>query len=73
MLPVTITRQAHQSELGPSGDVRKIVRVDFRVGDDGPFNLSIPEAEFSVDEMVRRIQAFANDIEAVRAKLTPPK
>jgi hypothetical protein len=73
MLPVTILRQSHQSQLAPDGSVQRIVRIDFKVGADGPFNLSIGENDFTVDEMVRQVQAFANNIEAVRAKLSTPR
>ena len=72
-LPITILRQYHQAELTPSGDVARLVRVDFKVGSDGPFNVSIPEADFSADALRAKIQAVADQVGSLRDQLAPPK
>jgi len=72
-LPITILRQYHQSELGPGGDVVRIVRVDFKVGADGPFNVSIPESDFTADALAAKVQAVADQVATLRDRLAPPK
>jgi hypothetical protein len=72
-LPITILRQYHQSELGPGGEVVRLVRVDFRVGADGPFNVSIPEPEFTADTLAAKVQAVADQVGMLRDRLAPPK
>jgi len=70
MQKVSIIRTSHQSELGPGGQPRTLVRVDFRVGDDGPFSISIPDADFTADELHRRVLAIAEQVSAARDKFT---
>jgi len=70
MLAVSIIRQSHQSELGPGGQPRTLVRVDFRVGDDGPFSVSIPADKFTADELHRQILQIAEQVSATREKFT---
>jgi hypothetical protein len=72
-LPITILRQSHQTALTPTGTVQRFVRVDFQVGDDGPFNVSIPETEFSADALLSKVRAVADQVELLRTTLTPPK
>ena len=71
-LPITIIRQYHQSQLTPSGDVQQLTRVDFRVGADGPFNVSIPDSEFTADALTAKIRAVADQVEQLRAALGSP-
>ena len=70
MQKVSIIRQSHQSDLGPGGQPRVLFRVDFRVGDDGPFSVSIPAPDFTADELHRQISAIAEQVSATRDKFT---
>jgi hypothetical protein len=72
MLPIKIIRQSHQINLTDGGRVERLVRVDFNVGDDGPFNVSIPEAEFSADALSAKVRAVADEVEKLRSGLQPP-
>ena len=72
MLPITILRQSHQTTLGPAGTIERLVRVDFNVGVDGPFNVSIPEADFSADALTAKVRAVADEIDKLRSTLSPP-
>ncbi len=68
MEKITITRISHQSELGANNLVQKLVRVDFRVGDDGPFNMSFREEAFDQQQAFTEISKFADNLTALREK-----
>ena len=72
MFPITILRQSHQTNLGLGGALERLVRVDFNVGTDGPFNVSIPEADFTADALSAKVRAVADQIERLRTTLQPP-
>lgn len=71
MPPIKIVRQSQQSQLTASGQVQQMIRVDYMVGNDGPFSLSIPQSEFSADVLHQQILAAANQHVALRAKFEP--
>ena len=58
MLPITILQQSHQADLDQTGTVRRMVRIDFKVGDDGPFSVSIPVLDFTASVAQRRPPMF---------------
>ena len=69
MAKITILRQSQQAQLSPAGQVTQLIRVDFKVGDDGPFSISIPVDQFSAEELHARLTEFANKIAALRTKV----
>jgi len=71
-LPITVLRQTHQTQLAPGGTVQRLVRIDFNVGQDGPFNVSIPEDEYSSDALLAKVRAVADEIQKTRDALAPP-
>jgi len=66
---ISIIRQSHQSELDATGTVRRLVRIDFKIGDDGPFSVSIPELDYSAAAAQDRIEQFAREIQQLRSNL----
>jgi len=66
---ITIIRQSHQSALDAGGTIRRLVRVDFKIGDDGPFSVSIPETDYSAAAAQDRIEQFAREVGQLRSNL----
>jgi len=69
MPPIKIIRQQQQSELLGNGRVEQIVRIDFTIGDDGPFSVFIPQADYTADRVHAEILKIANQTVALRDKL----
>ena len=70
MPPIKIIRQSLQTELSPSGAVNRLIRIDFMVGEDGPFNLTFPQSEYNADVAFQKIQDFALQTHTVRQKFS---
>ena len=71
MLPIKIIRQYHQSELTQGGNIRRLVRVDFLVGEDGPFNVSIPESDYTADALLAKVNEIAGQVAQLRQATAP--
>jgi hypothetical protein len=67
MQQIRIIRTSHQNDLSEAGTVQRLVRVDFMIGQDGPFNVSFPEDEFSASAAQVKIEAIAKQLEILRA------
>jgi len=67
---IKILRQSDQTELTPGGRITTFVRIDFMVGDDGPFSESIPKSDYNADTVHQRLQAFAQQVASLHAKVT---
>lgn len=63
-LTPTVTRVVQDFRLTATGTER-LMRIEYMVGADGPFNLSLPEAEFTA----ARVQEEMNKRAAELAKL----
>jgi len=68
---ITIRRQSVQTQLNANGSIQRLIRVDFMVGDDGPFDLSFDAEAFNAETANQKIQEFANQIAALRTKVKP--
>ncbi len=53
--------------LNDAGDSTQTKQILFRVGDDGPFSVEIPTAEFDPDKVRALLEAEADKIVALRA------
>lgn len=69
MPPIKIIRQSEQASLLSNGQVQKFIRVDFQVGDDGPFSISVKTEDYSADLVHQKILEIANQTIALRGKL----
>jgi len=70
MPPIKILRQSDQTELTPAGRITTFVRIDFMVGDDGPFSESIPKTDYNAETVHAKLQAFAQQIAALHSKIS---
>ena len=66
---VTIIRQSHQAELGPSGDVRRMVRTDFQLGSGEVFNVSVLDQEGWGAMTNEKIQALLKERATLKSLL----
>ena len=66
---ITISRQSQQTQLDDTGQVRTFVRIDFRVGNDGPFNISIPQDQFNPETVYQQLNDFAEKVAALHARV----
>lgn len=62
----TIIRVTEEPFLTDAGKPDAHVRVEFKVGDDGPFFERFPKADFNQIAADARLSAFARDIKALR-------
>lgn len=64
---VKIQRQFEGTESTNAGVAVPVIRIQFTVGDDGPFTLSFPKDAFVGDVALQKLEAAAREIRAVRA------
>ncbi len=58
-----VTRVTESSELARDGRVRPVMRIEYMVGEHGPFMLSMPTDEYTPDAARMRMEEFARGIE----------
>jgi hypothetical protein len=63
---VVIVRQVGESGFDRDGRVRDEIRVEFRVGDDGPFAKRFPAESFDGAAVRRELDEFARQLKATR-------
>ncbi len=61
----SVTEIVEQPQLQPNGKLRKAYRVSVSVGDRAHFTLSIPEDEFTPEEVEARAQERVKTIAAI--------
>ncbi len=66
MAEIRILRQLEEAGFASDGRVVPMIRVDFMVGNDGPFTERIAKDEFNSSVMRERLKAFAEHISALR-------
>ena len=67
MQPYTITRIMEEMGAEPGGMPAAYIRVEFKVGDDGPFVHRMRKTEFKPELLRRHLEQFARDVAAVRS------
>ncbi len=70
MPPIKIQRQTEQTQLNPNGTLQRWIRIDFTVGDDGPFSVSVKAEDYNADTVHQMILEVANQTAALRAKVS---
>ncbi len=63
----TIVSIKESFRLNDAGDSTQTKQILYRVGDDGPFSVEIPTAEFDPDKVREVLTAEANKIRELRA------
>lgn len=58
----TIVAITQVTRLDPRGQAIPTMRIEYRIGQDGPFSLELPKSEFTAAEVKKRIQAEAVEI-----------
>lgn len=71
MPPIKLIRTSQQTELTSAGQVRQMIRIDFTIGEDGPFNVSVPKESYTAELVHDQIMAFANQHLALASKFAP--
>jgi len=66
MADTQIVRQYQTQHLNPQGKLEQVIVIDFNVGDDGPFSVTIPIAEFTADVARAAVQKLALEISSVQ-------
>jgi len=67
MKPYTIIRITEEIGAEPGGMPSSYIRVDFKVGDDGPFTYRLRRVEYKPELMRQHIEKFAREIESLRS------
>jgi hypothetical protein len=62
----TIVRITEETGAEPGGMPAQYIRVDFKVGDDGPFVARMRKAQYKPELMRQHLEQFARDIQALR-------
>lgn len=57
-----VTRITDETGITAQGTTQVNVRVDFMVGENGPFTLRIPKGEFSAERVNKDIEEFADEV-----------
>ncbi len=67
--PWTITDIREETRLDPKvpGGFLKVMMVAYKVGEDGPFTLEVPAAEFSQQAVEQRLNTVAQHIAGLRS------
>lgn len=63
-----VQRVTQDSTITPSGQLKLIMRVQYMVGDHGPFTMDFPADTFKATDVQAQLQAQAAEINA----LSPP-
>jgi len=59
---ITITHQVDDAKYLPGGKVYRYVRVEFLIGDHGPFRVEVPQDDFSAMKRDDAIEARAREL-----------
>jgi len=60
-LKATVTRVAQDFRLTPTG-MDRLVRIEYMVGADGPFSITLPEAEFTATRVQEEMNKRAAEL-----------
>jgi hypothetical protein len=63
----TITRIVEEVGADEKGMVANYIRVDFKVGEDGPFTHRFSKKEFKSQLVRQHLEEFARDLATLRA------
>lgn len=66
---IRIIKQDEEITVGERGELRTLVRVSFKVDDDGPFLERFPRETFSATAARARLDEFARELRALRGLL----
>jgi len=64
---VSIIRQYEVQRLTQGGQAQSMMRVEFKVGEDGPFSVEIPREQYSAESARFEINIIAEEVRALRA------
>ena len=57
-----VTLITDETGITAQGATQTQVRIDFMVGENGPFTLRIPKAEFSAERVNKDLEKFADEV-----------
>jgi hypothetical protein len=60
---IAVKRVVEAMGIRPDGRSQSVMRVEFMVGDHGPFTREIPREHFSAGAVRAELEAFAREIE----------
>jgi len=66
-LPFQVQRVTSDAVVLPNGQIQRIRRVYYTVGNHGPFTLEVPETDFTADLVQKLLTQQAQQIAAVGA------
>jgi hypothetical protein len=64
---VRVTRTSEDTVFDDAGKMQPMVRVEFKVGEDGPFVKHFPKEGFSGLSVKAQLEEFARELRAVRS------
>lgn len=67
-MPPTITRVSEIADTGDRGQIIPSIRVEFKIGDHGPFTVVLPKAGFTGAAAMAKMQEFAAQLAALGTK-----
>lgn len=59
---IEITHITTAPSFGPSGDIERMLNMEFKVAGYGPFSQQVPFEEFSEEELLEKVYTFAAKI-----------
>jgi hypothetical protein len=62
-MPATIIRISQEQLQGATGKLEPMIRVDFKVGDHGPFTEHFPKTGYNPAAVAQSLNTFAQQIE----------
>jgi hypothetical protein len=62
-MPASIIKISQEMQQAPSGKLEPYVRIDFKVGEHGPFTEHLPKATYTAALAKVAVDAFARHIE----------
>jgi hypothetical protein len=65
---VEIVNQSEYQKYGYGSNVQPTIRVSFKVGQQGPFTVDIPKAEYTAAKVWALIDPIADEIRQVNSK-----
>jgi hypothetical protein len=61
----TVQRVVQDTAIDATGQIKPLMRVQFMVGEHGPFTVSFPQSEFTADKARAAMQAQADQINSL--------
>lgn len=61
-----VTRIFEASTIGDKGQTIKAIRVEFKVGEHGPFSIELPAAGFSAAAANQKISEFVSHLNQIQ-------